>query len=202
MNISIKEYSKDTCQTCDKLHNTIVNEKKEEQKEKIRRELNRHQEEAEAADAAKRKDKIICQDDKTQRVFAFDLQQCLSTPSLNTSIAFYKRQLWTYTLTIHDCGNNKTTCCMWYETIFGRGANQIASCLYKELLEIPPQVKEISLYSDTCGGQNKNSHLIAIFMVLMVNSGLNTLDHKFLIPGHTRMECDSDHSITEKKEKI
>lgn len=80
-----------------------------------------------------------------------------------------------------------------------RGANQIASCLYRVLLALPPSIKNVTLYSDTCGGQNKNSHMVAMFLVLMQQSHLETVDHKFLIPGHTRMECDSDHSTIERK---
>nr|CAI5854107.1 unnamed protein product [Callosobruchus analis] len=89
---------------------------------------------------------------------------------------------------------------MWHEGVASRGANQIASCLYKHLLHVPPEVKEVTLYSDTCAGQNKNSFLPAMYMmVLKKNPNLHYNDHKFLTPGHTLMECDSDHSIIEKK---
>jgi len=38
-------------------------------------------------------------------------------------------------------------------------------------------------------------------LVAMQNCGLETLDHNFLIPGHTHMESDIDHSVIEKKKK-
>lgn len=57
------------------------------------------------------------------------------------------------------------------------------------------------MYSDTCGGQNKNSHIAAMCLVVMQNSTLETLDKKFLIPGHKHIESDSDHSIIEKINK-
>ncbi|XP_072395360.1 uncharacterized protein [Diabrotica undecimpunctata] len=52
--------------------------------------------------------------------------------------------------------------------------------------------------------QNKNSFLPAMFMmVLKENPNLSYINHKFLVPSHTHMECDSDHAIIEKKkEKI
>lgn len=59
---------------------------------------------------------------------------------------------------------------MWYETLSGRGANQVGSCLYKEILTLPPNIKHVTLYSDTCGGQNKNGHIVSMFMALMQNS--------------------------------
>lgn len=34
-----------------------------------------------------------------------------------------------------------------------------------------------------------------------MQSQLEIIDHKFLTPGHTHMECDTDHSIIEKKRK-
>lgn len=78
---------------------------------------------AEYAYKTKRKDKTIVKENKPKRAFEFDLQQCLPTPYLTTSVCFYKRQLWSFNLTVHDLGSNETTCFMWDETISGRGAN-------------------------------------------------------------------------------
>lgn len=79
--------------------------------------------------AQKKKDKLIARDDKTKASFAFDLQQCLPTPCLTTSVSFYKRQLWSFNLTVHNLATDKATCYMWDETIAARSANEIASCL-------------------------------------------------------------------------
>lgn len=63
-------------------------------------------------------------------------------------------------------------------------------------------MSHVTLYSDTCGGQNKNTHLVAMLMAVLKNHPtLKIIDHKFLLAGHTRMECDSDHALIEKKKK-
>ncbi|KAK3931979.1 5-methyltetrahydropteroyltriglutamate--homocysteine methyltransferase 2 [Frankliniella fusca] len=58
------------------------------------------------------------------------------------------------------------------------------------------------MYSDSCSGQNKNSHMCAS-LISAVNDhpSLETIDHKFLVPGHTFMECDQIHAQIEKKKK-
>lgn len=202
MGIKIKNPSKDTCATCDKFHMLLKTAKDVNRREEIQVQLDVHQKEAANAYDAKRLDKNAALEDSSKRIYTFDLQQCLPTPDLQTSLAFYKRQLWTFNLTLHDCSNNQAICFMWHEGMAGRGANQIASCLYKHLLNITPEIKEVTLYSDTCAGQNKNSFLPAMYMMVLKNNpNLRYINHKFLIPGHTHMECDSDHSIIEKKKE-
>ncbi|XP_050305149.1 uncharacterized protein LOC126742537 [Anthonomus grandis grandis] len=201
MGIKIKKFQKDTCATCEKLNILIRNEKNSETLSRLKTELQSHLDEAQAAFDSKRQDKGLAKQDETKLVYVFDLQQCLPTPDLTASVAFYKRKLWTYNLTMHECKKKQAICCMWYETISGRGANQVASCVFRELLSLPPEIKHVTLYSDTCGGQNKNSHIVAMFLVLMQLTHLESVDHKFLVPGHTHMECDSDHSVIERKKK-
>ncbi|CAH2088562.1 unnamed protein product [Euphydryas editha] len=82
-------------------------------------ELAEHQHQAE-----KRIDKENSKADSSVRAFAyFDLQQCLPTPYLKTSVSFYKRQLCPFNLIIYDLATNEATCYMWNETIGARGAN-------------------------------------------------------------------------------
>lgn len=91
---------------------------------------------------------------------------------------------------------------MWDETTAARGANEIASCMYKYLMDLPPNVAHFTMYSNTCGGQNSNSHFAAMCISVLQHSvTLQQIDHKFLLPGHTHMKCDSDHSLIEKMKK-
>jgi len=59
---------------------------------------------------------------------------------------------------------------------------------------------KIILYSDGCGYQNRN--------VIIANALLNfsiqhqvQIEQKFLVKGHTQMECDAVHSVIERKLK-
>lgn len=200
LNIKIKQPKKDTCQTCDKIHMQI---RLDDSNLVLKENLLKHQEEADLAYKAKSDDKCLSKDDPTRKTITFDLQQCLPTPAIQSSLAFYKRQLWTYNLTIHDCDESQAYCYMWHEALAKRGGDEIGSCIYFYIVnDLPKSVKHLVMYSDTCAGQNKNSHIAAMCMKALQDSeSLETLDHKFLIPGHTHMECDTDHSLIEKKKK-
>lgn len=203
LGIKIKSLNKDTCASCDKYNMLLkLNCNVPEKEELIRNQLEKHQREAEQAYEAKSQDKELALLPNSFKEVLFDLQQCLPTPALETSIAFYKRQLWTYNLTLYRCNDKESFNLIWHEAIAGRGGNQIASCLHKYLKQSSQHVKEITFYSDTCAGQNKNSFLCLMFMLAMKDlPHIENVNHKFLVPGHTHMECDGVHSVIEKKKK-
>lgn len=205
MDIKFKSPKVDTCHTCDVFKAKIDLETINTNEMRILKEEQLiHHMEAQLAYDCKQRDKLLAKTDSSIKTYTFDLQQCLPTPYLHCGVSFYKRQLWTYNLTVHDCATDVPFCYMWYESLGNRGGNDIASCLFKHIDSIDQTslTKSIIFYSDSCGGQNKNSYVSTMFSVFVENSNnIHTIDHKFLVPGHTHMECDTDHAVIERKKK-
>lgn len=202
LDIKFKKPQLDCCNLCETLKAKIKNSTDEEEKKNLILEQTKHHAEADFAYECKKHDKQLPLTDKSKKMFSFDLQQCLPTPHLNASMFFYKRPLWTYNLTMHDGATNSANCYIWNETIAKRGANDIGSCIYKCLLELPETVKHVVLYSDSCPGQNRNSYITVMFeKILEEHPSIEVIDHKFLVVGHTHLECDTVHAQIEKKKK-
>lgn len=201
-NLAFKHPYNDTCGTCDRI-NIACKQKDLIQSKRLELEEEKaaHDAKVNAAYQEKREDKLRSRSSGGKIVVkAFDLQKVLDTPHLTTGISYYKRLLSTYNLTIHNLGTNEATCYMWCEVEGGRGSDEIASALYHDIINsCSDEVEEIIYYSDNCAGQNHNFTLPVMFLQAMeVKPNIQRVHHKFLEPGHTRMECDSDHARIEK----
>lgn len=192
----------DTCKTCDE-YKIMSKQVHGIQLEVLTEKFNFHNNMVDKAYKSKTKDKELLTSSPTTKVIVFDMQQCLPTPDIKTNLVFYKRQLWTYNETIRDVQAKTTYCYMWHEASGGRGSNQIASILYKYIEEnVPNNIHHLITYSDTCSGQNRNINVALMFMLAVQNhQSLKIIDQKFLVPGHTHLECDSDHARIERAKK-
>ncbi|KAK3925611.1 30S ribosomal protein S12 [Frankliniella fusca] len=201
--LKFKPPAVDTCNKCDALNQAIKQCKTAEEKATIKAELDAHQQKATNAYNVKRADKLLAQEDNTKQVVAFDLEQVLACPQLSSGETFYKRQLSVYNLTVYNCSTKSAVNYMWSEVEAGRGANEIASCVTRYINEeVAEPVTHLTMFSDTCSGQNKNSHMCASLVSAINNHpSLEVIDHKFLLPGHTFMECDQIHAQIEKKRR-
>ena len=108
-------------------------------------------------------------------------------------------------MSLYSLGDRNGTCYVWDESQASRGACEIASCLvmYNNAVTRGPQIKEITYFSDTCGGQNRNQFVAASLLYsLNFSETLQTINHKFFERGHSQMESDSIHSSIETAKKL
>ena len=164
-----------------------------------------HQQRKHAVRSQKEQDKQRSQHDKTYHTAAFDLQAVLTTPCSLVGELYYKRKLCCYNLSFYALGNKKGTCYLWDETHGQRGSCEVATCLLMYTSSVANKlsaVQEITYYSDTCGGQNRNQFVAAALLhALRMNNKLSIINHKFLEKGHSEMEVDSVHSTIESAKK-
>ena len=70
------------------------------------------------------------------------------------------------------------------------------------LTEHTSAIKEITLYSDSCGGQNRNQFVSsALVYAININHKLEIINQKYFERVHSEMEADSMHSAIEQAKK-
>lgn len=137
--------------------------------------------------------------DMTNLVIEFDFAQNLALPKLNVTSQFYKRLIWMYVFNIH-VHNNGTSTLYWYlESDGKKNANAVCSMLYHFLSSvITPNVKHVTMFSDSCGGQNKNLTMVQFCCWLSKVFNVE-VHHIFPVRGHSYCQCDRNFSLYSSK---
>lgn len=69
------------------------------------------------------------------------------------------------------------------------GSQEIGSCIIQHLKEIASGAKRLVLYSDACGGQNRNINLVTLWQHIVAsdNFSYEVIDHKYMATHTYRM---------------
>lgn len=206
-NLGFKPNKTDTCRKCDKFNAVIQSERTSTlRKELVQQEKKFHLQ----IDKYIKKNftdtlNFVRDSSNNAEMFTFDLQRSLEVPSLSTSEAFYCRQLWVYNLCIYDEKRSKAFMYVWDESIASRGAQEVSSCLLKHFASyVPSETKRIILYSDSCGGQNRNIKTTMILKKCLDSwpfDGLESIEQRFYLSGHSYNSCDRCFGVIEKQKK-
>ena len=129
-NVGIYIPKKDTCQLCDRF-NIQIQGATQESKSMLNESHQAHLTKASFArtylqgmtSEAKKNPSLLC--------FTFDIEKTQPMPYINTSVVFYKRQLWLLNLGINTRHNNQGYMCLWNKTEGKRGANEVCSALFE-----------------------------------------------------------------------
>lgn len=198
-NLSFFVAKKDQCLLCNKYAEA---KKGGTLTDKIITAYNDHQLRKEEANRAKEEDKKRSDNDPTFMSVTLDLQSVLQVPCSEESLLYYCRKLCVYNFTIYQSRfPNDAHCILWSEVNGRRGSNEIGTALMHWIMGLPESITEISLISDTCGGQNRNQHISALLLFLTQTTHLDVIEQKFLESGHSFMEVDSMHSAIEKAKR-
>lgn len=196
-NLSFFRPKKDQCTVCTRfdLADSV-------RKEQLQEEYDLHINRKDDCNMAKNSDKRRSTTEDHFQTVTFDLQSVLQIPSSASSQMYYSRKINVYNLTVYESGNDKKALCYaWNELNGKRGSSEIGSILFRYINSIPQKITELSLFSDTCGGQNRNQNVAAILLYAVRSTHLQVIEQKFLESGHTYMECDSMHSSIEQSKK-
>ncbi|KAJ8880733.1 hypothetical protein PR048_017203 [Dryococelus australis] len=119
----------------------------------------------------------------------------LALPKIPDQVTYYAKQLYLYKFIIYQ-GSSKssqtkdnTFCYVWTENEFSKGSNQIASVVHHRLINTNMDMATtVRLFSDGCGGQNKNKTVIAMILhwfLLETPLHIEEIDIWFPIVGHS-----------------
>jgi hypothetical protein len=139
---------------------------------------------------------------KTTAVISFDMQQVFNLPVGSASNFYYKRKLGTFNLTVKCNKSNKVLNVIRHEATCGRAGVHIANALLKALSRIVsrhPELSSLTLWSDSCVPQNKNSIMttaLKYFMASGLSGNVEKIQQKFSPVGHGCIQdIDSAHSV-------
>lgn len=195
----------DRCSTCMRLENLIRHEKNEGKKGELESEWSRHKKKANVFFDKLREEK------PEELLLSYDCQKNLLLPKVPDQEAYYRRQLYLYNFTIcegvstADRSTSNTFSYVWTEEQYGKGSIHIASALYHRLSLLNFEGKKIlKLYSDGCGGQNKNTTVIFMLQYWLLKKAPPNVEKiliYFPIVGHSYIPPDRVFGTLEREFK-
>lgn len=202
--LTFKRPRVDTCKTCDNLYmQTKIRDSVLANKAKNQLELH-HRKSEKALSTLKQDTKDSTMPDSNTCSVVIDLQKVFPLPKLTHSDMYYLRQLSCYNFNIHINDTNDAIMCIWHEGQSGRGGNQMASCILQALNTgmLSTIKNKLVIWSDNCAGQIKNRMLVFLYVYLVTLGLFESVEHKFLVPGHSFSAADRDFAVIEKKAKV
>lgn len=110
---------------------------------------------------------------------------------------YYKTKLNVHNFTMYNLATYDIKCYWYDETGSSLEVSTYASCIVDTLrTALSEEVKPIVIQSDGCGSQNKNAVLYNALLHLSMEFDI-VIKQKWVVKGHTYMECDSVHNKIE-----
>lgn len=202
-NLRFKLPQKDTCLVCDMYKSQTLGVNGDRADE-LKSEHKKHIEKATRLREAMKSDLAEAKSNPEVETLTFDLQKTHPLPKIPTSVAYYKRQLNFYNLGIHIGSSGRGIFNVWTEVTAGRGTQEVGSCLLKYINDnVKAPTKELRLWSDSCGGQNRSIKLVLLLLHCLLNHpSLEVIKMRFLLSGHSFLPNDSEFGDVESALKI
>lgn len=125
----------------------------------------------------------------------FDYMQNLALPFIPVQEMFYLRKLWHYVFCIHNISSNMSVFYTYHEGLGRKGPDEVCSFISHYIENfIPNSVTELHVFSDACGGQNRNHTLTRFLLGQTVSGRFDIVEQYYPIRGHSFLPCDRNFS--------
>lgn len=193
----------DTCCLCEELSNKIKSKSLNDTAKRVAvAEKMVHQRRAKKFFTKMESIQELCRNDPSVGGICIDYMQNLSLPSIPVQDTFYLHQLTVNVFNIHNFKTGKSFFYIYHEGLGKKGPNEVCSFIMDYIRrEISESVTHLHIFSDGCGGQNKNHCVIRMCMALIDLGRFKTVNQYFPIRGHSFMPCDRNFAVVKKNIK-
>lgn len=141
----------------------------------------------------------MCQTRDDVAGICFDYMQNLPLPHIPVQEVFYLRQLWVYVFCIHDIKKGTSEFHLYHEGMGNRGPNEVCTFINDYITNnVPKKVKELHLFSDATGGQNRNNTVIRYLMTLVSSGRFEKVIQYYPVRGHSFLPCDRNFGLVKR----
>ena len=132
----------------------------------------------------------------------FDYGQNLPLPKIAVSDQFYRKLIWLHNCNIHVHNSPRSYMFPYMEGYYKKGADTVYNLLLHVITEETKIdcVNRILLFSDACGGQNRNYSMM-ICLSLLSRYLEVAIKHLYPVRGHSYCQCDRNFGAYGKLKK-
>lgn len=143
--------------------------------------------------------KELCSNNPEVGAIVFDFMQNLPLPKIPVQEMFYLRKLWLYVFCVHNIKTGSADFYVYPEGEAKRGPDEVCSMLWLNIQNMSPDIKELHVFSDACGGQNRNNTLVRFFLALVATGRFSKIYQYFPVRGHSFLQCDRNFGTAKRK---